>query len=161
MPTNDREFKDTLGGLSIARQRQVASKFVRRVFPLSNDFRIKAALDSAERGEITDAELATAYQGAKTAAVESYTQCGHECDWNSQAGHFVAQAAVACVRPVSDGENLAWEAAMHARMARTCESVASGEGTENHEAEAQYRILESFLNSQGIHDHDPSTTHRR
>jgi hypothetical protein len=148
MLSNDREFKDRLGGLSLARQRQLASRFVQRVFPLSGDFRIKAALDAAERDDISDAELTGAYQSAKTAAVESYTQCGHECNWHSQAGHFVAQATVACVRPAAEGENLAWESAMSARMARTCESVASGAGTENHEAEAQYRILESFLNSQ-------------
>jgi hypothetical protein len=147
MLSNDREFKAKLAGLPLARQRQVAARFVQRVFPLSNDFRIKAALDVAERMEITDAELTSAYQAARAAAVESYTQCGHECNWHSQAGHFVAQAAVACVRPANEGENLAWESAMSARMARTCESVASGVGTENHEAEAQYQILEAFLNS--------------
>jgi hypothetical protein len=31
-------------------------------------------------------------------------------------------------------------------MARTCQTVATGEGTENREAEEQYRILEAFLN---------------
>jgi hypothetical protein len=147
MLSNDREFKTKLAGLPLARQRQVASRFVQRVAALSNDFRIKTALEAAERMEITDAELIPAYQAAKAAAVESYTQCGHECNWHSQAGHFVAQAAVACVRPATAGENLAWESAMSARMARTCETVASGEGTENHEAEAQYQILEAFLNS--------------
>jgi hypothetical protein len=147
MLSNDREFKERLVGLPISRQRQVASRFVQRVFPLSSDFRVKAALDAAERVEISDAELASAYQAAKTASVESFTQCGHECDWNSQAGHFVAQAAVTCVRPATEGENLAWESAMSARMARTCETVAAGAGTDNSEAEAQYRILEAFLNS--------------
>jgi hypothetical protein len=147
MLSNDREFKEKLGGLPLARQRQVASRFVQRVASLSNDFRIKAALEVAERGGVTDAELTGAYQAAKTASVESYTQCGHECDWNSQAGHFVAQAVVACVRPSIDGDNLAWESAMSARMARTCQTVAEGSGTDNSEAEAQYRILEAFLNS--------------
>jgi len=148
MPTQDSEFKQKLGALPIVRQRQVASKFVQRVFPLSNDFRIKTALDVAERADAaTDAELASAYQAAKATTVETYTQCGHECDWNSQAGHFVAQAAVACVRPASEGDNLAWESAMSARMAHTCKTVAEGLGTDNREAEAQYTILEAFLNS--------------
>jgi hypothetical protein len=147
MPTNDREFKAKLGGLPILQQRHVAAKFVQRVLPLCNDFRIKSALELAERAEGSDAELGSAHQAAKAAAVESYTQCGHECDWNTQAGHFVAQATVTCVRPAIEGDNLAWEAAMSARMARTCEAVANGEGTENSEAEAQYRILEAFLNS--------------
>jgi hypothetical protein len=147
MPTNDREFKEKLGTLPIARQRQVASKFVQRVFPLCNDFRIKSALAVAERADVVDAELASAYQEAKAAAVESYTQCGHECDWSSQAGHFVAEGAVACVKPAAAGDTLAWEAAMQARLARTCQTVADGSGTDNREAEEQYRILEAFLNS--------------
>jgi hypothetical protein len=143
---NDRDFKATLAGLPDAQQRQVAARFVRRVFPLSNDFRIKAALELAERADIDQAELASAHHAAKAACVESYTQCGHECNWNSQAGHFVAQAAVACIRPATEGDNLAWDAAMQARMARTCATVADGAGTENREAEEQYRILEAYLN---------------
>jgi hypothetical protein len=79
--------------------------------------------------------------------VESFTQCGKSTDWADQAGHFVAKATVACVRPAAEGENLAWEAAMASRMARTCETVATGEGTENSEAQEQYRILGAFLNS--------------
>jgi hypothetical protein len=34
---------------------------------------------------------------------------------------------------------------MQARMAKTCETVATGEGTEHREAEEQYRILDDFL----------------
>ena len=147
MPSNDKEFKAELGALPIAHQRHVAAQFVQRVFPLSNDPRLKAALELARRADVSDAELAGAYQSANTARVESYTQCGRETDWAAQAGHFVAKAAVACVRPAAEGENLAWEAAMQARMARTCETVATGEGTENSEAQEQYRILGAFLNS--------------
>jgi len=151
MPTNDKDFKAKLGTLPIAHQRHVAAQFVQRVFPLSNDFRLKAALELAQRAEISDAELAGAHQTANTARVESFTRCGKETDWTAQAGHFVAKAAVACVRPAAEGEfgnsSLAWEAAMSARMARTCETVAVGEGTENNEAEEQYRILAAFLNS--------------
>lgn len=147
MPKNDKDFKAELGALPIAHQRHVAAQFVQRVLPLSNDFRLKAAIDLAQRTDISDAELASAYQSANTARVESFTRCGKETDWAAQAGHFVAKAAVACVRPATEGENLAWEAAMSARMARTCETVATGEGTENSEAQEQYRILGAFLNS--------------
>lgn len=146
MPTNDREFKAKLGALPIAHQRHVAAKFALRVLPLSNDFRLKAAIELAQRPDISDAELASTYQSANTARVESFTRCGKETDWAAQAGHFVAKAAVACVRPAAEGENLAWEAAMSARMARTCETVATGEGTENSEAQEQYRILGAYLN---------------
>jgi hypothetical protein len=144
--TNDKDFKATLAGLSTAQQRQVAARFVQRVFGLSKDVRIKAALDVAGRADISDAELTVMAQAANTARVESFTQCGKETDWGAQAGHFVAKAAVACVKAADPGDNLAWDAAMQSRMARTCETVATGEGTENREAEEQYRILEAFLN---------------
>jgi len=144
---NDKEFKSALAGLSPAQQRQVAARFVQQVFPLSNDVRIKAALEAAGRAGISDTELAIVAQAANTARVESFTQCGREADWSAQVGHFVAKAAVACVKPAEAGGNLAWDAAMQARMARTCQTVADGVGTENREAETQYRILEAFLNS--------------
>lgn len=147
MPTNDKDFKAELGALPTAHQRHVAARFVQRVFPLSNDARLKSAIELAQRADVSDAELASAYQSANSARVDSFTRCGKETDWTAQAGHFVAKAAVACVRPASEGENLAWEAAMSARMARTCETVATGEGTENSEAQEQYRILGAFLNS--------------
>ena len=92
-------------------------------------------------------QLVHAAQAANTARVESFTQCGKEADWSAQVGHFVAKAAVACVKPAEAGGNLAWDAAMQARMARTCQTVADGAGTDNREAEAQYRTLEAFLNS--------------
>ncbi len=147
MANNDKDFKAELGALPIARQRVVAAEFARRVLPLSNDFRLKAAVDTALRAEATDAELAAAHQSANTARVESFTRCGKETDWSAQAGHFVAKSVVACARPAVEGDNLAWEAAMSARMARTCETVADGRGTENSEAQEQYRILGAFLNS--------------
>ncbi len=143
--TNDKEFKAKLGELSATQQRQVAARFVQRVFGLSNDVRVKAALEVAMRPDISDAELTVVTAAANTARVESFTQCGKETDWGAQAGHFVAKAAVACVSAATPGSNLAWDAAMQARMAKTCETVATGEGTENREAEEQYRILEDFM----------------
>jgi hypothetical protein len=144
---NDVDFKTALAGLSIAQQRRIAARFVQQVLPLSGDARIQAALDAAGRVDTTDTELAGAAQAANSARVESFTRCGQETDWRAQAGHFVAKAAVACVKPAEPGGNLAWEAAMQARLARTCQTVADGTGTDNREAEAQYRILEAFLNS--------------
>lgn len=142
--TNDKEFREKLAALSITQQRQVAALFVQRVLAFSNDVRIKAALDMAMRTDITDAELAVVSQAANTARVESYTQCGRETDWNTQAGLFVAKAAVSCVSPAAEGKNLAWDAAMQVRVARTCEA-ASGDVTDYKEAEAQYAILDGFL----------------
>jgi hypothetical protein len=142
--SNDSEFKAALSFLSGNTRRMVAARFAENVLALSQDARVKSAIESAKRADISDAELATAFQSAKAASVDSYTQCGHECDWNKQAGHFVAEAALASIKP-PDGSNPAWEAAMHARMARTCASIAAGNGTHNGEDAAQYRILDEFL----------------
>lgn len=144
--SNDSEFKAALHELSRAGQRLVAANFTENVMALSKDARVKAAVNAATRTDITEDELTAAFQSANKASVDSFTQCGHECDWNSQAGHFVAQAALACLKPPEAGGNAAWEAAMHARMARTCEHIAAGDGTDNDEAAAQYRILAEFLN---------------
>ena len=142
---NDTEFKAALSGLDPARQRRAASRFVARVLDLSGDVRVKAAVEAAQRGDLAEAEREVMFQAANTARVESFTQCGREADWSAQSGHFVAKAAVSCVKPSVAGESLAWDAAMHARMARTCQSVASGVGTETREAEAQYAILDDIL----------------
>jgi len=76
--------------------------------------------------------------------VASYTQCGHDANWTCQASHFVARAAQECVKPEVNASG-AWEAAMQARMARICQTIAAGEGTSNREAEAQYRALDEYL----------------
>ena len=142
---NDTEFKTALGGLDPVRQRRAAARFTERVLDLSGDVRVRAAVEAAQRGDLAEAEREVLFQAANTARVESFTQCGREADWNAQAGHFVAKAAVSCVKPPLAGESLAWDAAMHARMARTCQSVAQGVGTETREAEAQYAILDEIL----------------
>jgi hypothetical protein len=143
--SNDSEFKAALSFLSGAARRLVAARFAENVLTLGPDPRVKGAIDAAKRADITAAELAAAYQSARTASVESFTRCGSECNWNDQASHFVAEAGVACVQPDKPGANPAWDAAMQARMARTCETIATGNGTDNAEAAAQYRILAEFL----------------
>ena len=143
--TNDSEFKAALSNLSRAGQRQIAARFVENVLALCKDAKVKGAVNTAKRTDLTDDELAGAFQSAKKASVDSFTQCGSECDWNSQAGHFVSEAALACVKPAESGGSPAWDAAMHARMARTSEGIANGKGTDNSETEAQYRILTEFL----------------
>jgi hypothetical protein len=140
--SNDSEFKAALSSLPSNRQRQIAARFAESVLMLSKDVRVKNAIEAAKRTSISDDELDAAYKAAKKASVDSFTQCGKECDWNSQAGHFVAQAALACLEP---GNSTAWKSAMHARLARTSESIATGIGTDNTETSAQYRILDKFL----------------
>ena len=142
--SNDSEFKTGLKALSVAQQRQVAARLVESVLSLCKDPRVSGAVMAAKRPDISDPELAAVFAAAKSASVESFTQCGREGDWAAQAGHFVAEAAMACVKAAEADDNLAWDAAMSARMARTCEAIAGGSGTENREAQAQYRILTEF-----------------
>jgi hypothetical protein len=144
---NDIEFKAALGDLPRAEQRHIAARFAENVLALCKDPRVKEAINAAKRTDLTDDAYSAALHAAKAASVDSYTQCGHECNWNDQAGHFAAEAALACFRPNEPGGNTAWDAAMHARMARTCETIAIGEGTANDEAAEQYRMLAGYLNS--------------
>ncbi len=143
--SNDSEFKTALDTLSAARQRLLAALFTERVLYLCNDVRVAGAISAAKRPDITDVELSALHQAVKTVSIESYTQCGHETDWMAQAGHFVAKAAMACMQPAGPGTNLAWDAAMASRVARTCEAITSGQGTANSEAETQYRLSEEYL----------------
>jgi len=144
--SNDSEFKSALNKLTPAQQRMVAARFTENVLNLCEDPRVVAAVNAAKRPDISEAEITVVFQAAKTASVETYTQCGREADWRNQAGHFVAEAALTCVTPPERAGNLAWNVAMNARMARTCETIANGQGTDNREAEQQYRILTEFLN---------------
>ncbi|HKB59685.1 MAG TPA: hypothetical protein VKC56_06515 [Gallionellaceae bacterium] len=144
---NDKDFKDALGKLSRERQRRVGALFAERVLALSHDDKVRIAVQAARRADASETELGAALQAAQAASVDSYTQCGHECNWDTQAGHFVAESVLASINPPDGGANAAWEAAMHARMARTCEAISAGRGTDNAEPGAQYRILEDFLNS--------------
>lgn len=145
MINSDSEFKAALSNLSSAGQRRLAAQFVQNVLALCKDDRVKGAINSAGRTDITDDEFAAAFQLARAASVDSFTRCGQACDWSNQAGHFVAESALACFKPAEPGGNAAWDAAMHARMARTCESIANGVGTDNAEVAAQYHILAKFL----------------
>jgi len=43
--------------------------------------------------------------------------------------------------------DIAWSAAMNARMARVCQGVAQGTGDDDSETTSQYQILNSFLQS--------------
>ncbi len=132
---HDKEFKLALASLPVERQRQIAVAFCRRVLDLCHDVRVKSALESAGRADITEAELLLAAHAAHAARVDSFAQCGSDAGWTAQA----------CVRSATAGDNIAWDAAMQARLARTCQTVAEGLGTENTEAQEQYRILETLL----------------
>ncbi len=147
--TNDTEFKAMLGNLSIMNQRKVAVAFVESVLPLCVEPRIETIAAIVKRDEVTEQELTAAYQLANTVRIESFCRCGQEVDWRIQLKHFIAKAALDCAKSPSDGENLAWSAALDARIARTCAGIANGECIERQETENQYRILSDFLRQQG------------
>ena len=140
----DSEFRSALDKLPTPKQRELAARFTDSVVALCNDPRIQAALSTARRPDITELELGAIYQAANAASVASFTRCGKETDWMNQAGHFVAEAAKSCVKPAERGHNLAWDAAMYARMARTCETIANGQGTQNRESELQYKLADEY-----------------
>lgn len=147
--TSDAEFKAALASLSEAKQRQVAKRFIEHVIELTDSPRVRKSMAFIDdNAPAPHGEIADGHKVARAAAIESYTLCGNEGDWRIQAGHFVAAAAVACLTPGPQAErdgNLAWNAAMNARMARVCERIAEGEDADSDEAMAQHQILASFL----------------
>ena len=145
---SDVEFKGALSKLSIQQQRAVGRLFVENVLDLSDNPKVGKALGTGDLASLSDDDITEGFRTAKTAAIESYTLCGHEGDWLKQASHFVAAAAAACLTPADQAaqcRDLAWSTAMNARMARVCETVAQGKGTDESESRKQYAILESYL----------------
>lgn len=145
--TDEKTFKQALSNLTISQQRIIGALFVERVLDLFNDDRIKRALKVAQNASnISEDELQNTYKAARSASIESFTRCGADGDWKEQAGHFVANAAAACVIPTEQirKNSPAWEAAMNSRMARNCEIIANEE-TSNDEDQHQYRVLSEFL----------------
>lgn len=141
---NDSEFKAALNQLSAVQQRQVGALFLYNVRDLSSDKRIERIVKVAQQADIDADELEQAFKAAKAAAVESFTRCGSDTDWQAQAEHFVARAAEACLQAGGLG-NPAWNAAMRARMARNCATIAAGEGTEAQETQQQYQLLATYM----------------
>jgi hypothetical protein len=144
--TDEKTFKQALSNLAISQQRMIGALFVESVLQLFDDDRVKRALKVAQNLNASEDELQNVYKSARSASIESFTRCGADGDWKEQAGHFVANAAAACVIPSEQihKNNPAWEAAMNSRMARSCEAIANGE-TSNEEDQHQYRVLSEFL----------------
>jgi hypothetical protein len=145
--SNDTEMRRALSALDIGAQRVLAARFVASVASLSGDARLQRVLAAAANPNATEDELKAAYKSAKAAAIEAHARCGADGEWNDQAGYFVARAAEAAVAPQvrSHAKGPAWQAAMSARMARTCLAGESEEDTHDRESAAQYRILAEYL----------------
>ena len=146
---SDEAFKSALADLSLDQQRSVGKLFVDSVINLSESSKIKRAIDVIGNAGFSADEIAANFQTAKSVAIDSYTLCGREADWLKQASHFVASAAAVCLTPEDQlsqcGGELAWSAAMNARMAKNCEAIAHGREYDSQEASKQYEILTTFL----------------
>lgn len=144
---NDQQMREQLGTLSQSQLRQVAAQFTQHVLDATDDEQVKVALDVAARDEASDDEIIWAYKLARSAAVESHTRCGADCNWEDQAAHFVAKAASSTLAPGGKGEafDMPWQVANQCRMARNCLMLANTNDAENPEAETQYKILNEFL----------------
>ncbi|MES9962428.1 MAG: hypothetical protein ABW116_02715 [Candidatus Sedimenticola sp. 20ELBAFRAG] len=145
--SNDQQLRAALDNLSVEEQRAIGARFAQSVSGLTSNSHLSKALDTAMEPDPTDEERAEAYKAAKSIAVQTYAACGKDADWEAQAEHFVASACQAALTPdtlIVEKQNLAWKAAIQARMAKNCIMISSGEGDIDNEALVQYAITEEF-----------------
>jgi hypothetical protein len=144
--SNDHELRLALDGLTPTQRRVAGGRFVASVLNLSDDSRVRRAVETATDADAPPAECEDAYRSAKAVAVKTYTDCGKDTDWLAQAAHFVAAAAASSLATPQQGtDNPAWKAAMQARMARNCEMIERQDGSEHDEAQIQYRIAGDLI----------------
>lgn len=145
---NDHALRDALNALSADQQRMLGSRFAQSVMRLSNDERVNRAIETGLREDCSPGEIEDAYKAAKSYATKTYTDCGKDTDWLSQADHFVAASAAAALTPdalVAEKQNRAWKAAVQARMAVNCELIENDDAPDQDEAQRQYAIANGFL----------------
>jgi hypothetical protein len=145
---NDARMREAIAELDVPRQRALAARFIENVLSLTEDERVRRAITIAAKPDADEDQLSSALRGAKAAALDAHARCGSDGEWNDQAGYFVARAAEAAVAPQvrSHGRGPAWQAALNCRMARTAEGADTDEDAHGSESQAQYRILNDYLN---------------
>ncbi|MCK5648265.1 MAG: hypothetical protein KAI22_05245 [Gammaproteobacteria bacterium] len=145
---NDQDFKQALSQLSMAQQRRLAAQFIDSVVQLNSEPVIARALKIIRAEVYSENDSEEIYKQIKSLAVKTYTACGDDADWSSQAAHFVVTATKACLTPLKfldNKNNLAWKCAMQTRMARNCELIESDNNSIDNEAQKQYAITNDFL----------------
>jgi hypothetical protein len=149
--SNEREFKQALASLSSADEHVVGALFLRNLAGVITDPRIKNAIDVALDSNSTPAEREDAYKISKSIATATFTHLGETLDPGRQALYFLAMATAYCLlpehlRPHYCKKQASLAIALYARMARCWSDMALGrEGEDSREEEAQYRILEDFI----------------
>ena len=147
--TTDAQMREAISEMDIPRQRALAARFIEHVLELSGDERVGRAVETAASPDAEESQLSNALRGAKAAALDAHARCGADGEWTDQAGYFVARAAEAAVAPQvrSHGRGPAWQAALSCRMARTAQTTETDEDAHDSESQAQYRILNDYLNA--------------
>ncbi|MEA3639598.1 MAG: hypothetical protein VBE63_06605 [Lamprobacter sp.] len=149
--SNDKALRDLLERLSAEQQRLIGLRFAQSLVHLSRDERVKRAIETGLRTDVSASELEDAYRGAKAWSTKTYTDCGKDTDWLAQGDHFVAAAVAAALTPDSmlpdNKTNRAWKAAMHARMANNCELVEGDGNAHLDEVKRQYEIASEFASA--------------
>jgi len=145
--TDDAGLKSAFKELNPIQHRIVGALFVQNVLPLTNDERVKRAIEKAQDPLTENDELSDMFSSIKRAMIDSSTRCGADADWDEQASHFVIRAANTVVTPNAqkDTANSMWQVAQSCRMARSCSLIASADDSENPESETQYQIVNKFL----------------
>lgn len=147
---NENDFRATLSELDAVAQRVLAARFTENVLDLSDDNRIAAGVKVASDPGSSEAELASSFKTVKAATIESHTRCGSAGDWKAQAAYFVARACESALSPEGYKKGgTALQAATSARMARTAHSIDNDEEATHGEREAQYEILNDYMNKRG------------
>lgn len=150
--STDSDLRNLVMRLSPLEQRRIGLCFAQGVVHLCQEERVQRAIETGLKADASSEELEDAYRAAKSHATKSYTDCGRDTDWLAQADHFVAAAVAAALTPdalLAEKTNRAWKAAMHARMANTCELVNNDETTHLDEVHRQYAIADEFVGVAG------------
>jgi len=146
--TNDSELRKAIDAMTPVQQRALGIRFAESVADLTEDARLKRALQDAAAAGATEQDLAESYKTAKAISTATYTACGQDANWAEQAEHFVAATLAAALAPpeqFAGKGNPAWKAAMQGRMARNCAMIETGEGAADTESQRQYRAAEALL----------------
>lgn len=147
---DETQFREAITALDSNAQRLLAALFTENVLDLTDDNRIAGGVVTASDPTASEGELGASFKTVKAATIESHTRCGAAGDWRAQAAYFVARACEAALMPKAYKKSgPALQAATSARMARTAFSIDMDEDGETGEREAQYEILNNFLNKRG------------
>jgi len=151
-------FKKALSSLSLAQQRKIGAKFIANVLDLTDGSCTQHAQNIAEKSDVTPEEVENAYRAVHSVYVATNPLSGFaEMDYRKQAAHFVSEACMVCLAPTHGDYStlhLADKVAGYCRMARMCSNIqhdadnpglSDAEESLNKEIDAQYRILNSFL----------------